>query len=346
MTTAATSPDDPIYERFHLIVNGPALFNAVVTGLDLGVFALLSRHPGAGPAEIQQAARLPAHQTRVLMHALCATGLVRRRDGGYHNTRAAEELLTSDGPASWRHILAGWQQIYYPAYPHLTEAMSAGTNTALAAHPGTEPTLYQRLAHQPELEAVLHRSMSAFTLQTMPALLDNPEIATVRHLLDVGGGDGTTARAFAERFPSAEVTIFDMPSVTRLAGDTPDGDRIRLHPGDLFADPLPAGADAVLFSHVLEVFSGEQILTLLRKAYEALPASGRLFIYGFHASDDEDGGVYSARLSLYLNVLATGTGMTYPVGDYEQWARQAGFGDVRSYTGLPYEHGLVVATKE
>ncbi|WP_229399205.1 acetylserotonin O-methyltransferase [Micromonospora okii] len=346
MPPATTAQDDLAYERFHLIVNGPALFNAVVTGLDLGIFALLSRHAGAGPDEIEQAVRLPAHQTRVLMHALCATGLVRRSGGGYHNTRVAEDLLTSDGPGSWRHILAGWQQIYYPAYPHLTEAMLAGTNTALTAHPGTEPTLYQRLAHQPELEEVLHRSMAAFTLQTMPGLLDNPEIATVRHLLDIGGGDGTTARAFAERYPSAEVTIFDMPSVTRLAGDISDGGRVRLHPGDLFADPLPTGADAALFSHVLEVFSGEQILTLLRKAHEALPAGGRLFIYGFHASDDEDDGVYSARLSLYLNVLATGTGMTYPVGDYEQWARQAGFDSVKSYTGLPYEHGLVVATKE
>ncbi|WP_320065447.1 methyltransferase [Micromonospora sp. RTGN7] len=231
MSPAEAPQDQSAYERFHLIVNGPALFSAVVTGLDLGVFTLL------------------------------------------------------------------------------------------------------------------HRSMAAFTLRTMPGLLDNPEVATVRHLLDVGGGDGTTARAFAERYPSAEVTIFDMPSVTRLV-DTPDGDRVRLHPGDLFADPLPVGADAVLFSHVLEVFSGEQIRTLLSKAHAVLPAGGRLFIYGFPASDDEEEGVYSARLSLYLNVLATGAGMTYPVGDYEQWARQAGFGGVSSFTGLPYEHGLVVATKE
>ncbi len=346
MSSATAIQDDPVYERFHLIVNGPALFNAVVTGLDLNVFALLSQHPGASPDEVGQAAGLPAHQTRVLMHALCATGLVRHHGGGYHNTRVAEELLTSDGPDSWRHILAGWQRIYYPAYPHLTEAMQAGTNTALATHPGTEPTLYQRLAHQPELEAVLHRSMAAFTLQTMPGLLDNPELATVRHLLDVGGGDGTTARAFAERYPSAQVTIFDIPSVTRLASDLSDGDRVRLRPGNLFADPLPSGPDAVLFSHVLEIFSGEQILSLLRKAHAVLPTGGRLFIYGFHASDDEDDGVYSARLSLYLNVLATGTGMTYPVGDYEQWARQAGFGNLRSFTGLPYEHGLVVATKD
>jgi hypothetical protein len=337
--------DDPVYERFQLIANGPALFSAIVTGLDLGIFAWLSQHPGSGPEQIESAAGLPAHQCRVLMHALCATGLLVRRNGGYHNTRVADELLAPDGPDSWRHILAGWQQIYYPAFPHLTAAMRAGTNTALAAHPGTEATLYQRLSHDPALEAVLHRSMAAFTLQCLPGLLDNPELATVRHLLDVGGGDGTTARAFAQRHPAAEVTIFDMPSVTRLAQETTE-DGIRLHAGDMFADPLPAGADAILFSHVLEVFSGEQILSLLRKAYEALPAGGRLFVYGFHASDDEDAGVLAARLSLYLNVLATGTGMTYPVGDYERWARLAGFGSVKSFTGLPYEHGLIVATKE
>ncbi|WP_218782726.1 methyltransferase, partial [Streptomyces sp. BR123] len=337
---------DPVVERFHFLVNAPALFNAVVTALEWDVFGHLAEHPGASFEELRASTGVPAHSLRVLLHAVCTTGLLERHaDGTYHNAPAAAELLAPDGPDSWRHILTGWREIYYPAFSRMSEALAAGTNTALDAHPGEEPTLYRRLAHDPQLEAVFHRSMSAFTLKSLDALVESEEFATVRHLLDVGGGDGTTSARLTARYPSLRSTVFDIPSVARLAAGAEAGDRIRLHPGDLFTDPFPAGADAVLFSHVLEIFSGEQITQLLAKAHSVLPPGGRVFVYGYNVSDDETRGWYSARLSLYLNVLASGQGMAYPARDYEEWMRRAGFADVRTLTGYPYEHGLTIGTR-
>ncbi|MGA5474344.1 methyltransferase [Streptomyces arboris] len=339
---------DPVAERFHFLVNAPALFNAVVTALEWDVFGHLSAHAGASFEELRTATGVPAHPLRILLHAVCTTGLLERNpDGGYRNAPAAAELLVPDGPDSWRHILTGWREIYYPAFSRMSEALAAGTNTALDAYPGDEPTLYRRLAHEPELEAVFHRSMSAFTLKSLDALVETEEFATVRHLLDIGGGDGTTSARLLARHPGMRSTVFDIPSVARLAADADPGvaDRVRPHPGDLFTDPFPAGADAVLFSHVLEIFSAEQITELLTKAYDALPSGGRVFVYGYNASDDETGGWYSARLSLYLNVLASGQGMAYPARDWEEWMRRAGFDAVRTRTGYPYEHGLTIGTK-
>ncbi|MFD8416210.1 methyltransferase [Streptomyces sp. NPDC059650] len=343
---AADPAADPVAERFHFLVNAPALFNAVVTALEWDVFGHLAEHPGASFEELCASTGVPAHSLRVLLHAVCTTGLLERHaDGTYHNARAATELLAPDGPDSWRHILTGWREIYYPAFSRMSEALAAGTNTALDDYPGEGTTLYRRLAHDPQLEAVFHRSMSAFTLKSLDALVESEEFATVRHLLDVGGGDGTTSARLTARYPSLRSTVFDIPSVARLAAGAQAGDRIRLHPGDLFTDPFPAGADAVLFSHVLEIFSGEQITELLAKAHSVLPSGGRVFVYGYNASDDETRGWYSARLSLYLNVLASGQGMAYPARDYEEWMRRAGFGDARTLTGYPYEHGLTIGTK-
>jgi hypothetical protein len=347
MTT--TDESARLYERFQLIVNGPALFNAVVTGLELGIFSFLSDHPGATAEEIRRYVDIPAHKLRILLLGLCSTELVDRRDGGYVNSSVAEELLATDDADSWRHILLGWKKIYYPAFAEMTTALRTGTNTALDSYPGSEATLYQRLVHQPELEATLHASMAAFTLASMPGLTENAEISSVRHLLDIGGGDGTTAVRFAQKYPGAQVTIFDLPTVTLLAERRlPDSvaDRISLHPGDLFQDPFPQVADGILFSHVLEVFSADQICALLAKAFDALPVGGKAFIYGFNAAADERSGVLAARLSLYLNVLATGDGMAYPAKDYEGWMTKVGFASVKSFTDLPYEHGLVVGTKE
>lgn len=47
-------------------------------------------------------------------------------------------------------------------------------------------------------------------------------------------------------------------------------DRLHFHPGDFFADPLPA-ADVLVMGHLLHDWSLDEKLMLLRKAYEALP---------------------------------------------------------------------------
>ncbi|MER7785864.1 methyltransferase [Streptomyces albidoflavus] len=345
----AAHEDDPVLERFHFLVNAPALFNAVTTAAELRIFAFLSGKPGASAAEIQSFCGVPAHQLRVLLQAVCTTGLLERRDGGYQNASVAEELLAADEePDSWSHILTGWKEVYYPAFADMTTALRAGTNTALAAHPGDEPTLYGRLSRNPSLEAVFHRAMTAFTLRSVDALTEQPVFDDVRHVLDVGGGDGSTSARLVARRPGLRTTVFDMPSVSRLASDAEAGarpDRVSLVPGDMFTDPFPEGPDAVLFSHVLEIFDEDSILLLMKKAYDALPSGGRVMVYGYNVSDDETDGVFGARLGLYFNVLASGRGMAYPARDYERWLREAGFGEVGTVTGLPYEHGLSLGVK-
>ncbi|MGW6285397.1 methyltransferase [Streptomyces sp. NPDC055107] len=340
--------DNRVQERFDLIVNGPALFNAVVAGLELGVFRYVSAHPGADAAQIGDALGLPAHQLRVLLFSLCGSELLCRKADGYVNSGFAEENLTDEDESSWTSILLGWQKIYYPAFAESTEALRTGTNTALARYTGSSASLYQRLGDHPGLQRVLHRSMTAFTLRTMPGLVDHLDLAGVEHVLDVGGGDGITARRLAESNPDVRFTVFDTPSVAEIGRErAPEGvtGRISHVGGDIFTGAFPRPVDCVLFSHCLEVFDADEIRTLLTKAFDALPVDGRVAVYGFNAADDEQRGVYGARLALYLNVLATGQGMAYPAEDYERWLVQAGFVDVRTRSGLPFEHGLTTGVK-
>jgi len=337
----ANVTDDRIFDRFQLIVNGPALFNAIVAGYELNVFGNLSLTGGLDLEALVERIGIPRPQLRALMFALCSTELISRRDGIYRNSDLAEAFFVLDGPESWKHILSGWQRIYYPAFQHLTASMREGRNVALDLLPGEGETLYQRLAVDPELEGILHRAMSAFTLQSMGGLLDNVDLAATRHLLDVGGGDGTTAMALVRHNTHLRITILDVPTVAALAnGETSEATRICIVPGDFFEASFPADVDGVLFSHVLEIFDEHQIRTLLKKAFDVLPSGGKVMIYGFLSSEDETSGVFGARLALYLNVLASGRGMAYSAHDYESAMRDVGFLNVSTITDLPYEHGL------
>ena len=129
-----TLENDPVHDRFNLLVNAPALFNAVATAAEIGIFSFLSDNPGSGFEDVRAKAGLPRHQLRVLLQAVCSTGLLERAaDGGYANSRTAQQLLASDADDSWVHILIGWREVYYPAFAQMTAALRAGTNTALAA---------------------------------------------------------------------------------------------------------------------------------------------------------------------------------------------------------------------
>lgn len=344
-----SAPDsERAYQNLQLLAHAPALFNAVVAALELGVLDFLSTHPAATADAIGRHTGVPAHQLRVLLLALCAMDLVTKRDGTYRNAPVIDSELVSHAPHSWRHIFIGRQRTDYHGLASATSALRSATNTGLALHPGAGDSLYERLAATPEAQESLYRSITAFTERTAPALVEHPELSTVRHLLDVGGGSGAMSRRFLAAHPRALATVYDLPGVVELAERRVPAEfagRLRFRSGDMFVDELPAGRDAILFCHVLEVFSADQIGTVLARAHATLPAGGRAFVYAFTAPDEEDGGVLAAQLSLYLNILATGRGMAYPVADFASWLRRAGFADVTAYPGLPYEHGLVVGRK-
>ncbi|WP_329007435.1 hypothetical protein OG271_16985 [Micromonospora rifamycinica] len=76
----------------------------------------------------------------------------------------------------------------------------------------------------------------------------------------------------------------------------------------------------------------------------ATAVESRIF-YGYDVSDDETSGIFSARLGLYSNVLASGQGMAYPAKDHADWLSEVGFRDVTTVRDLPSEHGLGMGTR-
>lgn len=89
--------------------------------------------------------------------------------------------------------------------------MRINRNAVLDEFPGEGKNLYQRLAGNHELENIFHEAMGAYT-RLSPQMLELREFLKVRHLFDVGGGDGSNAIRLCRLFPHLQMTILEIPS--------------------------------------------------------------------------------------------------------------------------------------
>jgi SAM-dependent methyltransferase len=331
--------------RTHL--QGFAAFQVLVAGVRLGLFELLAAGPERSVEEIRDQLRIPDHSTRALLLACASLGFVRRdpRRGTYRNSRYVDRMFVGPERARTLPHLEAFHALMYQPFFHLTEGLRQGTNVGLQCLPGEGSTLYHRLESNPESKRIFYAWMKSIKRGSVPSRLVEA-LRGCRHVLDVGGGDGDNAIDLARQLPELRVTIIDLADTCALAAGNAAAaglsDRIGVSPGNFLEDPLPRGADAILFAHISNIYSDETNQALVRKAADALPKGGKLILYNLISNDDQTGPWYAGFLSLYFQVLATGTGAVYPPSRYEAWFANAGFESLSVYAG---SEGIFVGTR-
>ncbi|CAO2194812.1 unnamed protein product [Urochloa humidicola] len=130
-------------------------------------------------------------------------------------------------------------------------------------------------------------------------------------LVDVGGGNGTMARAIARAFPHVRCSVLDLPHVVESVPPGVDGATVEFVAGDMM-DSIPP-ADAVLLKNVLHDWSDEECIRILKRCREAISANGPEgkvviidMVVGGSSSMSKE--AYEAQLlmDMFMMVLATG----------------------------------------
>ncbi len=230
------------------------------------------------------------------------------------------------------------------------DAILANKNVGLSIFEGSEPTLYERLAHTPELETIFQDAMQTISRErnVNAALAAAVDFSPYEHLVDVGGGNAENIITLARKYPALRASVFDSPSVCHIAkaniqaaGLSGQLDTIV---GNCFTDPFPQGFDCMLFCHFFTIWSEEQNLAILRKCYTSLPTGGSVVVFNMMQHDDETGPLRATLGSPYFLTLATGVGMLYTWSEYKAWMKEAGFATVTTKV-LPNHHGVIIGTK-
>lgn len=335
-------------ERLYLVFGGHIFFQTLRTAVQLDLFTLLAKEGPLTRQEIAKRLAVADQPARIMILGLTVVGLLRKSGQKYSNSHLAGILLVKDSPRKITAYVELQHRAMYKGLYWMLEAVRENRNVGLKEFAGDEPTLYQRLAHDPEVELIFQEAMQELSVQANADLARFIDMTGVKHLVDVGGGDGTNIVAIARRWPHLRATVFDSPTVCEIARKNIAAcglsSRLDATPGECFADPFPKDADCLMFAHFFTIWSEEQDRKLFKKCYDSLPSGGQVAIFNMMQHDDESGPFSAAVGSPYFLTLATGTGMLYTWNEYESWMRDAGFTDVRRHK-LLRDHGLIVGRK-
>jgi hypothetical protein len=335
-------------DKFYLLMSGHIYFETLSAAVELGLFEILSEHQRLSRAEITRYLGIEDKPARILLLGCTALGLLRKRGSLYSNSRLARRLLVRSSLGNVVSIVRWQHHINYRPMHRFYEAIKANRNVGLDELEGDEPTLYERLTRDSRLEAIFQEAMEGISVQANAMFARFVDLSEVRHVVDVGGGNGANAMALVGQYTRLRADVFDFPSVCHIAQQNIAkaglSSRVGTVEGNCFTDPFPQGADCFIFSHFLTIWSEEENRLLLEKAFNALPHGGRVIVFNMMQHDSETGPLSAAMGSPYFLTLATGRGMLYCWKEYESWMKQAGFATVKRQR-LPRDHGVLIGVK-
>ncbi|MCX7124417.1 MAG: methyltransferase [Gammaproteobacteria bacterium] len=220
----------------------------------------------------------------------------------------------------------------------------SGENEGLEFLSGDATNLYDRLAQSPGMSELFHQGMAAYT-HFGPKIVKFQEMVECRRLLDIGGGNGSVSRKCLAENGQLSAVVMDIEEVCQVgqAIETEFKDRLQFISADIFSSEWVFDQDAILFSHLLEIFSFDKVAFLYKKAFDALPVGGKVFVWTIISNDDETGSLQAAKSSAYFLTMASGEGKAYSKKLHIEVCQSIGFMIETIYDRSEYDHlGLVL----
>lgn len=341
-------PSEAETNDLYKVVAGHIFFQSLSAAVQFNLFDQIEKSGPITDKDLAKLLKIDHQACRILLLPLTANKVLELKDNKYSNTNASAYFLCSSSPYNVLNVIRWQHFINYKAMFHFYDSLVANKNLGLKEFPGDEPTLYQRLSHDKNLEMIFQLAMQDISRQAQKNLADNVDFSEVNYLVDIGGGNGSNIITLANKYPKLRASVFDSPTVCKIAENNIQknklSDRLSAVVGDCFTTKYPDNADCLLFCHFFTIWSKNKDLELLKKAYNEIKPGGRVMIFNMMQNDSQDGPLSAAMGSPYFLTLATGTGMLYTWQEYIDLFEQAGFKNIQVQK-LPMDHGVIWGIK-
>jgi len=258
---------------------------------------------------------------RVMDRLVAAGVLTRTEQGDAYELTALGEGLRDDSPGSARQWLdiegaLGRAEL---CFVELLHTVITG-EPAYPRHFGQG--FWDDLSGDPDRGASFDALMGARLAADAPAVAQAYPWATLGHVVDVGGGNGTLLLAILRTHPELRGTVVELAGPAARAAsainDAGLGDRADTHVGSFF-DPLPPGAGGYVLSGVLHDWDDKSAVAILCRCAEAA-GTGTVLVVD-HFGDPVSGGPDSEGA---LRMLCYVRGRERGLPELAELARSAG----------------------
>jgi hypothetical protein len=312
------------------MINSNLLARCVQVVAQYGVADALADRPLTA-AELAARTGMNADALGRMLRLLTAHGVFTQEENLYRHTPASE-LLRADHPHSMRSFAMMMN------LPVFLKSFAGLTQTAITGKPVMDfAGFMEYFAAHPEESSIFNQAMADKSRIIIPAVLDAYDFSPFPVIADIGGGRGHLLRSILEQTPAASGILFDLPHVIREAA-AHESARLRLQPGDFFADTLPT-ADAYLLMEVIHDWNDEDAGRILAAVRRAAPAHARLLIVEAVVSE-APGPDFSKVLDIIM--LAVTGGRERTPSEYEALLARAGFRLERTMT-TPSQYSIIEA---
>jgi SAM-dependent methyltransferase len=310
-------------EELEALASGYMKSRVFLTAIELGVFAQL-RKQRRTLAALASELEVDVRALGVLLDALCTMGLLERNGKGFGVPEGIAEFLDPMSPSylggAFPHLSRGWL-----LWSGLTEVVRRGH---------AEPRQWDAEAGRALARAMQYQAREAAT--KVARVID---CTAVDRMLDLGGGPGAFAIAFARRNPALDVVLLDRDEATLeiahegIAEAGLDG-RIKLGRVDFLTDDIGGDYDIVFLSSVLCLCGEETGARLIERIGRAVRHGGKIVIRDFLQANDGIASEVAAFFAVNM-LVATPEGRVHRERDVRRWLERAGFEGVHQLPVAP-----------
>jgi hypothetical protein len=295
MSTERREPALPPQLVLYQLATGHYLSNALHLAAKLGIAELLAGGPRRS-TQLAEATGAHAPSLNRVMRLLASAGVFEEQEDGSFGLTSLGECLRAGVPGSARAMVMlftgervqdGWRDLEYCVRTGDPVYRKRGLDD-----PFSDP------ARTPEETANFDAAMADFTALAALAVAAVYDFASIRTIVDVGGGNGALLIGILQAHSHLHGVVFDRPAAAERARE-----RIAEHGltgrceavgGDFFAH-VPPGADAYMLKHVIHDWDDERALAILETCRRAMNDRGKLLIVE---------GIYPPRIDRSLDARA------------------------------------------
>ncbi|XP_048851528.1 acetylserotonin O-methyltransferase 2 isoform X3 [Brienomyrus brachyistius] len=329
-------------------LNGFRVSKVIFSACELGVFDLLAQSQKPLSAEtVAQELDISADGAERLLDALVGVGILEVEAAEdkalYSATDVSNTYLTKTGGKSLHGMTVYLSQTVYPLWGNLTETVREGKNQNEKTFGIPSEDIFKAIYRSDE------EMLKFMGLMNSAWAIDGHDVVTAfdlspfKTVVDLGGCGGALARELAREYPSADISVLDVPRVVQAAKQhfsQPD-DTIRFVEGDFFSGEIPA-SDLYILARIIHDWKEEKALQLLQKVHRSCRPGGGVLIVEALLFENKRGPITAQIFS--LNMMVQTQGREHPPSHYRHLLSAAGFHNVQVHrTGKSYD--AILGTK-